>query len=145
MRVILDTNVLLDVLQNRMPWAENGKTIFRAIAANQITGCITAKQIADLYFFSRKMFRNEENIEEKARQIIIKILGLFESIDTLAADCQTALSIDNGDYEDAVLIAAAVRDSVDCIVTRNTRHFTDSAVPAYSPDAFIALLNAQLP
>ena len=137
MRVILDTNVLLDVLQNREPWAQDGITIFRAIAANQITGCITAKQIADLHFFSRKMFNGEEHVDDKARQVVGKILSLFEVVDTLAVDCQTALGINNGDYEDAILIATAARDRVDCIVTRNLEHFRESPVRVYSPGEFV--------
>ena len=72
MKVILDTNVLLDILQNRMPWAKDAVVIFRSIAGCQIVGCITAKQIADLHFFARKIFKGEENTDAKARQVIGK-------------------------------------------------------------------------
>ena len=144
MRVILDTNVLLDILQNRLPWAKDAIVIFRAIAGNKIEGCITAKQIADLHFFARRMFKGEENVDAKARQVISKLMGLFELIDTLGIDCQNALGIDNSDYEDAVLIAAAIRENVDCIITRNTDHFADSSVPVYSPDTFASTLTSPL-
>ena len=144
MRVILDTNVLLDILQNRMPWAKDAIAIFRAVAGNKIEGCITAKQIADLHFFARKMFKDEENVDAKARQVIAKRMGLFEVIDTLGIDCRTALGIGNADYEDAILIAAAVRENVDCIITRNTEHFSDSSVPVYLPDAFASTLTSSL-
>jgi hypothetical protein len=69
-------------------------------------------------------------------------MGLFELIDSLGVDCQNALGINNGDYEDAILIAAASRENVDCIITRNTVHFTDSSVPVYSPDAFASTLTS---
>ena len=51
MRVLIDTNVILDVLQSREPWYKEGQTIFLAIANQVITGCITAKQAADIHFF----------------------------------------------------------------------------------------------
>ena len=140
MRIILDTNVLLDILQNRMPWAKDAVVIFRAIAGNKVEGCITAKQIADLYFFVRKMFKGEENSDAKARQVISRLMGLLEPIDTLGIDCQNALGINNSDFEDAILIASAIREKVDCIITRNTDHFTDSSVPVYSPDTFVSTL-----
>ena len=54
MRVLLDTNIILDVLQKREPWFEDGKKIFLAIAKKEIIGCVTAKEIADIHFFSRK-------------------------------------------------------------------------------------------
>ena len=143
MRVILDTNVLLDILQNRMPWAKDAVVIFRAVAGNQIAGCITAKQAADLHFFSRKMFKGEENVDAKARQVISKLLSLFDLVDTLGVDCQNALGINNSDYEDAILIASAAREKIDCIITRNTEHFADSPVPVYTPAEFAAILASQ--
>ena len=94
MRAILDTNVVVDVLQRREPWFQDGAVIFRAIANKQVTGCLTAKQIADLHFFSRKQFKGEENVDARARQVVGKILSLFELIDTLGIDCQNALGKD---------------------------------------------------
>ena len=143
MRIILDTNVLLDILQNRMPWAQDAVVVFRAVAANQVAGCITAKQIADLHFFARKMFKGEENVDFKARQVISKLMGLFEVVDTLSVDCKNALGINNSDYEDAILIASAVRDGIDFIITRNTDHFSDSPVPIHTPAEFSARFLSQ--
>lgn len=143
MRAILDTNVVVDVLQRREPWFQDGAVIFRAIANKQVNGYLTAKQIADLHFFSRKQFKGDENVDAKARQVIRKLLALFETIDTLAIDCQNALGINNGDYEDAILIESAARAGVDCIVTRNPAHFNVSSVQVYSPDEFIAVISHQ--
>ncbi len=141
MKAILDTNVVVDVLQRREPWFQDGTVIFHAIANKQVTGCLTSKQVADLYFFSRKQFKGEENVDSKARQIIGKLLSLFELTDTLGNDCQNALGINNGDYEDAILIESASRAGVDCIITRNPEHFQASPVQVYSPEEFAAILN----
>ena len=53
MKVLLDTNIIVDVLQKREPWFEAGEKIFLAVAGNLITGCVTAKELADIYYFSR--------------------------------------------------------------------------------------------
>ena len=143
MRAILDTNVIVDVLQRREPWFRHGAIIFRAIANKQVNGYLTARQIADLHFFSRKQFKGDENVDAKARQVIRKLLALFETIDTLAIDCQNALGINNGDYEDAILIESAARAGVDCIVTRNPAHFNLSSVQVYSPDEFVPVISHQ--
>ena len=50
MRAVLDTNIVVDVLQRREPWFQDGAVIFRAIANKQVEGCLTAKQITDLHF-----------------------------------------------------------------------------------------------
>ena len=138
MRVLIDTNVILDVLQSREPWHKEGQTIFLAVANHVMTGCITAKQAADIHFFSRKQFVGQENTDEKARKILAGIFSLFEVLDTLAEDSLNAMGITNGDYEDVMMIETAVRSGVDCIITRNTTRFTAGKVPAYTPDEFIS-------
>lgn len=140
MRVLLDTNVIVDVLQQREPWFADGRILFLAAANHQITGCLTAKEVTDLHFFSRKQFRGEENADAKACTVIAKLLCLFEVIDTTAADCREALAIPNRDYEDAVMIAAAIRGGVDCIVTSNPDHFAPSSVTVLSPAALAKTL-----
>ena len=140
MKALLDTNVIVDVLQHREPWCEDGQKIFYAVATRQVAGCITAKEAADIYFFSRKQFTGQENVDAKARQIMTKIYSLFELIDTLAVDCKSAIAIENNDYEDAIMIESAARAGLDCIVTRNTEHFQGSSIPVYSPAEFVARL-----
>ena len=53
MRVLLDTYVIIDVLQHREPWCQDGEAIFLAAAMNQITACVTAKQIADIHYLTK--------------------------------------------------------------------------------------------
>ena len=141
MRVLLDTNVIVDVLQQREPWFADGRKIFYAVANKQITGCITAKEAADIHFFCRKQFTGQENVDVKARQVITKLYALFELVDTLGIDCQNAIAIDNNDYEDAIMIESAVRSGLDCIVTRNPDHFNVAPIPVYSPSVFVQKLN----
>jgi len=76
-----------------------------AVANKQIIGCITAKEAADIHFFSRKQFTGEEKVDAKARQVLTKLYAIFELIDTLGIDCQNAIAIENKDYEDAIIIA----------------------------------------
>ena len=141
MRALLDTNVIVDVLQRREPWFSDGKKIFYAIANKQIIGCITAKEAADIHYFSRKQFTGQKNVDAKARQVMTKLYALFELIDTLAIDCQNAIAIENNDYEDAIMIESATRAGLDCIITRNPDHFKTAAISVYSPAEFVAGLS----
>ena len=142
MRVLLDTNVIVDVLQRREPWFSDGQKIFYAIANKKLIGCITAKEAADIYFFSRKQFTGQKNVDAKARQVMTKLFALFELVDTLGIDCQNAIAIENKDYEDAIMIESATRAGLDCIITRNPDHFKTDAIPVYSPAEFVANLSA---
>ena len=91
--------------------------------------------------WSVKTFKGQEHADNLAEQIIGKLLSFVELTDTRAVDCQTAIGINNNDFEDAILIAGAARESMDYIVTRNTEHFSVSPVPAFSPADFIKILS----
>lgn len=140
MRVLLDTNIVVDVLQKKQPWFDSGKEIFTAAALQEITGYITAKQASDLYFFACKQLRGEPDIDKKARKILTNLFAIFEIIDAKGIDCEKALLRENGDFEDAMLIESALREKIDCIVTRNFVHFQNAQVPVYNPESFVKML-----
>ncbi|MBQ1418947.1 MAG: PIN domain-containing protein [Firmicutes bacterium] len=140
MRVLLDTNIVVDVLQKKQPWFDSGKEIFTAAALQEITGYITAKQASDLYFFACKQLRGEPDIDKKARKILTNLFAIFEIIDAKGIDCEKALLRENGDFEDAMLIESALREKIDCIVTRNFVHFQNAQVPVYDPESFVKML-----
>ncbi len=141
MKAVLDTNVLLDVLQHREPWAADGQRIFLAAAIGQIEGIITAKQAADVYYITRKLFKGQDSAEEKARQVLSKLFGLFSLADVSVTDCRNALTLHNGDYEDAMLMETATRIGADSIITQNPKHFQQSGIPVFSPDNFVQLID----
>ena len=141
MKVLLDTNVIVDVLQQREPWRQDGEAIFIAAAMNEITVCVTAKQIADIHYMTKKLFKGQPHVDNLARQVVGKLMAFMELEDASAADCQAAMGINNNDFEDAMLIACATRESMDYIITRNEGHFKDSAVPVATPADFVKILN----
>jgi len=138
MKVLLDTNIVVDVLQDREPMNLYGRMIFLAVAKKKINGYLTAKEITDIHFFARKQFKGQENMDAKARQVVAKMMTLFDIIDTTGMDCRQAMGFSNGDYEDAVMMASAERCQMDAIVTRNTKHFSLCNTPVYEPDEFVS-------
>jgi predicted nucleic acid-binding protein len=141
MRALLDTNIIVDVLQSREPWYIFGQKIFLAAANRRFEGCITAKEATDIHYFARKLFKGEKNIDCKARRVISGLFSLFELLDTRSSDCQKAVLSACPDYEDAVMIETGIRARVDCIVTRNTGDYASSPIPVYSPSDFLTLLD----
>ena len=137
MRALLDTNVIMDALQDREPWAETAKDIIRASAKGRFTGCITAKSSADIHYLARRCTHSEA----AARETLGKLFSLFELLDTAASDCRQALVSETKDYEDAIMIETALREGLDCIVTRNTRDYARAPVKVMDPDAFMDALN----
>lgn len=137
MIALLDTNIIVDVLQSRKPWNKTGEEIFLEASRDSFTGCITAKSVTDIYYLCHRTLHNDS----AARSLIAKLFQLFHVLDTTGMDTQMALASSVSDYEDAVMIETACRSGCDCIVTRNIKDYSKSALPVYDPEQFLSLLH----
>lgn len=137
MKVMLDTNIVVDALQDREPWAEAAKQIFREAALGRFSGCITAKASADIHYLARRCTHSEAD----ARNTLSKLFMLFDLLDTAAEDCKRALISETKDFEDAIMIETAFREGLDYIITRNVKDFSHSPVKVLDPESFLLLLD----
>ena len=131
--ILLDTNVVIDLLQNRQPWVNEARQIFEALARKELNGCITAKSLADIHYVSKHQLHDES----KTRSLIAKLLDYVSILDTSAADCVNALMSSMSDYADAIMAETAARCGMDCIVTRNVKDFAKSPVKPIFPSDFL--------
>ena len=139
MRALIDTCVIVDVLQSRVPFVEDAQKIFLLAANQQFIGCITAKSTTDVYYLTHRLTHDDKS----SRTVLSTLFTLFEVVDTAGMDCRRAIPSEVSDYEDAVMIETALRTEVDCIVTRNTRDYSRSPVTVYSPEEFIKKLEEE--
>jgi predicted nucleic acid-binding protein len=136
MKLLIDTNIILDALMAREPWAASARTILLAVAEEKIEGCITASAFTDLYYLLRKHLHDKE----KTRQALLGLLASVTVLNVNGTDCEKAFELPMNDYEDALLAYCGKRHRADCIVTRNPKHFEASPVKALSPKALIKKL-----
>lgn len=139
MRILLDTCVIMDAIQNRDPFAEAAKDIFRKAAMNNFIGCITTKASTDIYYLTHRCTHSDKD----TRMVLTKLFSLFDVLDTAALNCKKAISSSVTDYEDAVMIETAVRNGLEYIVTRNMKDYKASTVPVLSPDVFLQMLEQE--
>ena len=128
MHVLLDTNVLLDAVLQREPWHEEADAIMEADALGQVTCAVTTLSLATVFYVARKAVG-----KARARAAVQKCLA---ALLILPIDKQTLLAADafsGNDFEDNILIAAAITASVDAIVTRNVADFSHSSIPVWEP------------
>ncbi len=138
MRVLIDTCVIIDALQSRVPFYKDAEKIFIHAANKQFEGYITAKASMDIYYLTHRYTHNDG----ETRKILSKLYLLFSLLDTTSIDCRKAISSNMSDYEDAVMAETAVRSEMDCIVTRNIKDYETAPLKIYQPDAFLTLLEA---
>ncbi|MGN1415282.1 MAG: PIN domain-containing protein [Oscillospiraceae bacterium] len=139
MKAVIDTCVVIDVLQKREPFCNTAMDIFLAVSNRQFIGILTAKSITDIHYILHRSLHNEN----ETRKAVSTLFTLFSVADTLASDCQNALSSSINDYENAVMSETAYRLDADYIITRNKKDYVKSSVPVLSPDEFLELLKKE--
>lgn len=133
MRVLIDTNVLMDVLLARDPFLVDSITVLHMCEDDFAEAVVTAKTIADLYYFLRKSMKDEE----KARAVIRKITSMVTVCDIKAQYLEAALDIGNDDYEDAIQAACAKAEGCRLIISRDKRHYEGTGVKCLTPAEFV--------
>ncbi len=136
MRVLLDTNVLLDYLAIRQPFAEDAKRIIMLCRDNAIDGVIAAHSVMNIFYILRKVFSIDE------RRVILT--DLCEILTVVGIDKTKIISaLGNysfSDIEDCLQMVCAEDSAVDYIVTRNIKDFQGSKVPVVTPSEFLSII-----
>ena len=133
MRLLVDANILLDVLQNRQPYAADSAKIWKLCETAQDLGFVTALSFANLVYVMRKEL-DPETIEEVYRKLEL----IFQFTELSSKDLDKAVAMKWNDFEDALQAAAAERMNADYIITRNVRDFLHSRVMALTPAEYLA-------
>lgn len=139
MKVLIDTNVIIDALTSREPWNENAETIFIMAANHMMDMYITASSATDIYYLVRKYLHSAD----QAKQVMEKLYSLVGILTVSAAECIDALASSVSDYEDAVVERVSVKANVDYIITRNVKDYQQGMVKAISPNDFIILMKGK--
>jgi predicted nucleic acid-binding protein len=127
-RVLIDTNILLDFLLQREPFRQDAEELFQAIDSGQIIGYVTATTLTDIFYIARRHTRSIE----QARQAVLETLIVMVICPVNRAILESALASSIADFEDAVQIACAVSQGLEAILTRDTQDFANSTIPVLS-------------
>lgn len=132
MKVLIDTNIILDVLCNRSEFVENSAKIFKLCEVKKIDGYISALSIPNIVYIMRKELNSE-----KIKDVFAALSLIFTIIDLKADDTKKAAFMNFKDYEDALQSVCAARMKMNFIVTRNIKDFANSKVAAITPSELI--------
>lgn len=135
MRVLFDTNVVLDVLLNRQPHVEASAAAWEAVENGDSEGLLAAHAVTTIHYLVRK-----EMGTARTKRLISAILGVFGVAAVDNAVIQAALQLPLADFEDAVAAAAASQAGCAFIVTRDPKGFRGSPVRFLTPEALLPLL-----
>ena len=137
MKVLIDTNVIIDALTSREPWNESAEKIFIMAANHMMDMYITASLATDIYYLVRKYLHSAD----QAKQVMEKLYSLVGILTVSGAEYIDALASSISDYEDAVVERVSAKADMDYIITRNVKDYQQGMMKTISPDDFIVLMN----
>ena len=136
MKILFDTNVILDASLRRLPFVEQAEQLMALVEKSRLHGCLCATTLTTIdYLLKRSMDR------KRARKQIHTLVALFEVAPVNRAVIEAALENNMTDFEDAVLAESARRAGADGIVTRNERDFRRCPLRVYASTELLNILS----
>ena len=132
MKVLIDTNIVLDILLYRQPWYTDAALIFGLTEEGFIESFVPASAVTDIFYIAQKQLG-----KSATREVIKRILSVFQVVTVTDNNIYQALDLEWEDFEDSVQYVVGEVLSVKCIITRNTQDFTLGSINAITPEQFL--------
>lgn len=137
MKILLDTNVILDVLADRQPFADDAARVLSLLEREIAEGFIAAHTVTTLfYLLHRELGLNP------TKHALMDLLRLTTVVPVDDDRLLQAMAMSWPDFEDAVQAACAAKAEVDYLVTRNPEDFRGADVEVVGPAELVALVSA---
>lgn len=136
MKIMCDTNVILDVLLEREPFVEDSYKVLSLCEEHKIDGFVSVSSITDIYYLVRKYTHSTE----LAYKAVGKLLEIVKVCSVTNNDVLTAFQQKAKDFEDCLVATCAKSIRCDCIVTRNKKDFEEFNISLLTPTELLEQL-----
>ena len=140
MKVLFDTNVILDALIDRNDLFSTSRFLINCVVDEKIKGYISSKQVTDIYYILRKYYDGD-----KRKKLLKLIFETFEVLPLLPSFASYCVNSKIQDYEDAILDETAKINMIPYIVTNNLKDFENSKSAVISPKDLYTLIEVTNP
>lgn len=137
MKLLLDTDVLLDVLAEREPWYDHSATVLSLAESDNVDGFVAAHSASTLFYLSAKHLGSQ-----RATSTLVELLRILTVAPLDHETVLRGLALGWSDFEDALQMLAGVGVSADYLVTRNPGDFKDASLPVVTPTELLAFLSS---
>ncbi len=133
-KLLLDTNILIDLLARREPFYKEAAALFLKGERNSVLLSVSSLTMINTHYILRKQLK-EQHVRGVLRDMrqIINVLPVDRKIIDLALDSSLL------DYEDAIQYQSALEFGQEMIITRNLKHFKGCSIPVMTAGQFLAL------
>lgn len=140
MKIFVDTNVIIDFLVDREPFADDAEAVMDACVQDGNSGAFTGLSACNaVYILGKAVGRR------RAELLVKEIAALLTLLPVRPEDVESNLGADHADFEDSLQISAARIWGADAIVTRDKSGFAGSPVRVFTPVEFLSAYRRILP
>jgi predicted nucleic acid-binding protein len=134
MKVLLDTNVVLDLLMQRELFYEDALRVFSSVELGKVEGYLCATTLTTIYYLVSK-----NSTKKKTDEILQSLLKLFKISSIDKEVLLLSLKNNGSDFEDSVIYTSAKLSKLDLIISRDKKGFKNSKVRVKTPKEFLVL------
>lgn len=139
MKLLIDTNVVLDVLLNREPFCNVAVKVLNLSDRAEVEEYISASAITDIYYIAYRQLRDKTIV----RNLIKTLLSIVSVASVTEQEIVEALELEWSDFEDSVQYAVASLNEIDGIVTRNAADYKHAELSVWSPEQIVEKLESE--
>jgi len=137
MKVIIDTNIILDVLLKREKFLDKSSKVILLSEKKIIEGFVSASAVTDIFYITNKTYKDKQ----KSMGLLKELLKTVGVAAVTEREIFKAIDLEWNDFEDAVQYTTAEKIQADYIITRDFGGYKDNAIPAIQPEDFLDMIN----
>ena len=133
MKLLIDTNVVLDVLLRREPFFSKAAEVLNLTQREDVREYVSASAITDIYYIANKQMKDRAAV----RDLLDRLLMLVSVAAVSEQEIRNALHLEWADFEDSVQYSVALLNEMDGIVTRNPGDYQKANVQIWLPEQIL--------
>ena len=139
MKLLIDTNVVLDVLLRREPFFGKAAEVLNLTQREDVREYVSASAITDIYYIANKQMKDRAAV----RDLLNRLLMLVSVAAVSEQEIRNALHLEWADFEDSVQYSVALLNEMDGIVTRNPGDYQEADVQIWLPEQILETFTAK--
>ena len=134
MKILIDTNVIIDIINNRKEFVQDSFAALQVVLKEH-KACISTTTVTDVIYITKKAFEDSES----QKQTLSVFFSKLKILPVTKKQIKQAFSSPMKDFEDAVQAFCAKKAGAKLIITRNTKDYALSPVKAITPADFLKM------
>jgi len=141
MKLLIDTNVVLDVLLRREPFSKTAAEVLNLTQRDDVREYVSASAITDIYYIANKQLKDRAAV----RDLLERLLKIVSVAAVSEQEIRNALNLTWADFEDSVQYSVALLNEMDGIVTRNPDDYQEANMRIWLPEQALELFAVNEP